>query len=41
MPSTRLMAATVTALQDRLVAKDAAAVWGPDHPAVKGEQISK
>ena len=31
----------LTALQGRLVARDAAAVWGPDHPAVRGEQISK
>lgn len=31
----------LTALQGRLVARDAATVWGPDHPAVKGEQISK
>lgn len=31
----------LTALQGRLVARDAAAVWGPDHPAVQGEQTSK
>jgi len=31
----------LTPLQDRLVARDAAAVWRPDHPAVRGEQISK
>ncbi|MBD3765480.1 MAG: hypothetical protein IE927_12330 [Rhodobacterales bacterium] len=31
----------LTALQGRLVARDAAAVRGPDHPAVQGEQTSK
>ncbi len=31
----------LTALQGRLVARDAATVWGPDHPAVQNEQISK
>jgi hypothetical protein len=35
------LAAGLTALQGRLVARDAATVWGPDHPAVRGEQISK
>lgn len=31
----------LNALQGRLVARDAAAVWGPNHPAVQNEQISK
>lgn len=31
----------LNALQGRLVARDAAAVWGPDHPAVQDEQTSK
>ncbi len=31
----------LNALQGRLVARDAAAVWGPDHPAVPGEQRSE
>jgi hypothetical protein len=31
----------LNALQGRLVARDAAAVWGPDHPAANGGQNAK